>query len=78
MRVAVTGPGRPGTAGARETDYDFTLLDQVLPHPVYGKLYWVCVLNPSDTTFEAMRPLLAEAYELAVGRYAKRAAKNEP
>ena len=32
-------------------DYDFTALDQVMPHPVYGRMYWVCVLNPSDETF---------------------------
>src|SRR5690348_1968013 len=51
-------------------DYDFTALDQVMPHPVYGRMYWVCVLNPSDETFITnVRPLLAEAYELAVSRY---------
>src|SRR5690348_4778444 len=32
------------------SDYDFTTLDQVMPHPVYGRMYWVCVLNPGDKT----------------------------
>src|SRR5688500_5152804 len=34
--------------------HDFTALDRVMPHPVYGKMFWVCVLSPSATTFEAV------------------------
>ena len=49
---------------------DFTALDQFLPHPVYGKMYWVSVLNPGQATWETTRDLLAEAYETAVNRYA--------
>jgi len=49
--------------------HDFTALDQIMPHPVYGKMYWVCVLNPSDATFEAIKPLLAEAYEAAASKH---------
>src|SRR3954463_1237927 len=30
---------------------DFTALDQLMPHPVYGNMFWVCVLSPSDSTF---------------------------
>lgn len=57
-------------SGATSNDYDFTVLDQVIPHPVYGRMYWVSVLNPGDETFETqVRPLLAEAYKLAVNRY---------
>ena len=56
--------------------YDFTALDLLMPHPVYGRMYWVCVLNPSAETFQAeVRPLLAEAYDLDVAKYAKRAAR---
>ena len=54
------------------SSYDFTTLDQLMPHTVYGKMYWVCVLNPSDETFETkVRPLLTEAYEMAVIKYNK-------
>ncbi|HJT57008.1 MAG TPA: DUF6194 family protein [Ktedonobacteraceae bacterium] len=57
------------------SDYDFTALDQVMPHPVYGRMYWVCVLNPGQETFETkVRQLLAEAYELAVSKYKRLAA----
>jgi hypothetical protein len=51
------------------SNYDFTALDQLLPHPVYGRMHWVCVLNPSEETFEALKPLLEEAYTLAVKKY---------
>ena len=64
-------PSPPGAAGVVDTGHDFTALDQILPHPVYAPQSWVCVLNPSDATFEAMRPLLVEAYDLAVQRYAR-------
>src|SRR5438874_502400 len=59
-----------------EGEYDFTALDRIMPHPVYGKMYWVCVLNPGEATFESVRSLLAEAYEMAVSKYAKRAASE--
>lgn len=49
-------------------EHDFTALDTVMPHPVYGINHWVCVLSPSASTFENLKPLLAEAYEIAVRR----------
>jgi hypothetical protein len=73
-------PSEPSTTGegdAEDGGYDFTALDQLMPHPVYGRMYWVCVLNPSDSTFETVvRPLLAEAYDMDVSKYAKRAARR--
>ncbi len=48
---------------------DFTQLDVLLPHPVYGKNHWVCVLNPSDATFDSLTPLIAEAHRIAKSRY---------
>ncbi len=51
------------------TGHDFTKLDELMPHPIYAPMMWVCVLSPSDTTFERIKPLLAEAYNLAVKRY---------
>jgi hypothetical protein len=74
-RPSQRSPSGEGDAGGGGRD--FTALDQLMPHPVYGRMYWVCVLNPSDATFETVvRPLLAEAYEMAVSKYAKRAARR--
>ncbi len=68
-------PAAPG-AGTEHT-YDFTALDQLLPHPVYGRQHWVCVLNPSAATFDqVVRPLLDEAYALAARKRARRAARG--
>jgi hypothetical protein len=61
-------PSAKGTAAEADAGYDFTVLDQLLPHPVYAPQSWVCVLNPSAETFERLRPLPAEAY----GRVARR------
>jgi uncharacterized protein DUF6194 len=49
-----------------------------MPHPVYGRMLWVCVLNPSDETFETkVRQLLAEAYDLTVSKHKRRAIHME-
>lgn len=57
---------------------DFTVLDQLLPHPVYGTMFWVCILNPSPTTFAtAIQPLLTESYNKAVARETRRLARGE-
>ena len=66
-------PSHPSSGDSTSSDHDFTALDQVMPHPVYGRMYWVCVLNPSDETFETnVRPLLVEAYDLTVSKYERR------
>ncbi len=64
-------PPRPDADGVVDTDHDFTALDVVLPHPVYAPQFWVCVLNPGEKTFQAVRPLLGEAYHRSVKRHAK-------
>jgi hypothetical protein len=66
-------PSPPGADGVIDTGHDFAALDQLMPHPVYGHLFWVCVLNPGDATFQTVRTLLAEAYGTAVSKHAKRA-----
>ena len=73
LNIGVSKPTCQALFGADETagnDYDFAAFDRLFPHPVYGKMHWVGVLNPSDTTFrDTIRPLLAEAYEIAVRRH---------
>lgn len=53
-------------------EHDFTALDTLMPHPVYGENHWVSVLNPSEATFAQIRPLLDEAYAIAVRRNRER------
>lgn len=66
-----------GTGDADANSYDFTALDQLMPHPTYGKMFWVCVLNPTEATFQSVQPLLAESYSLAANRDRRRRKKSE-
>jgi hypothetical protein len=61
-----------GADGLRVEEYDFSVLDTLMPHPEYAAQSFLCVLSPSDATFQQLRPLLAEAYERAVKRYNRR------
>ena len=75
LNIGVSKPTFQGLFGTSKVDvsaYDFTALDTIMPHPDYAPQSWICVLNPSDTTFHKLRPLLSEAYELAVRRASRR------
>lgn len=65
--------GHPASEDStRNAGYDFAALDRLMPHPAYAPQSWVCVLNPSPDTFEAVKPLLAEAYARVATRHASR------
>lgn len=59
-----------------DTGYDYTVLDTLLPHPVYAGQHWVCVVAPGAATMEVLRTLLDEAYKLAVRKYDNQAARH--
>jgi len=59
-------------------NYDFAASDVLMPHPVYGPNHFVCILNPSDASFQEIRPLLDEAYRIASGRVERRSARRQP
>lgn len=63
--------------GVINTGHDFTALDQLMPHPIYAPMSWICVLNPNETTFETVKQLLAEAYEVDVKKHSKHVAHAE-
>ncbi|MDE7390089.1 MAG: hypothetical protein K2M82_04020 [Lachnospiraceae bacterium] len=67
-----TIPKRPDKGGIVDMPYDFCVTNQIIPHPVYGWMSWICSLNPSEKTFEELKPLIQEAYEYAKEKYAKR------
>ncbi len=73
LNIGVSKATFQGLFAAAGTDgYDFTARDVLMPHPVYGRQYWVSVLNPTDATFDGLRPMLAEAYRLVVDRNARK------
>lgn len=65
-------PKRPEKGGIVDMPYDFTTINQIIPHPVYAWMRWICVLNPSANTFDKLKPLINEAYEYAKEKYAKK------
>lgn len=60
------------TATNDESAIDYTTLDEVMPHPVYGAQGWLSVLNPGPATDETVRSLLVEAHDRARARYEKK------
>ncbi len=66
-----------GTDGVNIKGYDFTILDVIMPHPEYAQYHFICVLSPSEKTFEKIRALLAEAYDIAARRFASQGKDNE-
>ena len=58
-----------GSAKVDLSNYDFTALDVIMPHPDYAQQWFICVLSPSEQTFEKIQPLLEEAYQIAVRRF---------
>jgi hypothetical protein len=53
-------------------NYDFTIVDRIMPHPHYAAQHFVCVLNPGEATLTRVHEMLGEAYELAVRRKKKK------
>lgn len=65
-------PNRPGKGGVVDMPFDFSAVDQILPHPVYAWMGWVCALNPSEQAFQGLKPLIQEGYEYAKEKYRKK------
>lgn len=75
LNVGVSRQTFESLFGSNKVDvssYDFTALDTIMPHPDYAPQSFICVLNPSESTFETLKSMLAEAYEIARQRYLRR------
>jgi hypothetical protein len=59
-----------------DTGFDYATEDRLMPHPHYAAQYWVCVVNPGETTFEEVKPLLAEAHTIAARKALRRATRR--
>ncbi len=62
-----------GPERADVSRYDYTALDRFMPHPDYAPQNWICVLSPGQETLDRTQTYLAEAYEIAQARNARRA-----
>jgi hypothetical protein len=63
LNIGVSKATFDATVGTLK-DPDYTALDELMRHPVYAMQHWLCILNPSEATFEkVVKPLLSEAHE---------------
>jgi hypothetical protein len=60
----------PAAHAEHHTEYDYTALDLLIPHPVYAVQGWASILNPGAENAEKVRSLLAEAHARAKRRRA--------
>lgn len=58
-------PKRPTKGKIIEGEYDFALINKLQPHPIYGWMRWVAIVNPTQKSFNTFIPLLRESYEKA-------------
>lgn len=65
LSIFGTIPKRPQKGGIVEAPYDFQEADLITPHPVYGWMCWVSVINPQEQTFSRCLSLLDDAYQKA-------------
>lgn len=51
---------------------DFAAADVFNPHPVYGALGWICVVDPGEQTADTVVQLLREAHDASRARFERR------
>lgn len=56
-------PQKKGFKAYIDTNIDFTEEDKIFPHPVYGAMYWISVINPSEKTFESLKDYMHAAFD---------------
>lgn len=57
---------------------DHAAADCVMPHPVYGALGWISVVNPGERTTDTVVRLLRSAHDAARARFARRHDPGRP
>ena len=67
-----TQPPRPAKGCSIEGPWVHTQLNTIMPHPVYGWMSWIAVLNPDDQTFEHSKLLIESAHNRAKTTFDKR------
>lgn len=69
-------PKRPVKGQIVDLPIDFTVLDQIIPHPIYTWMGWVCVNNPGKDTLDCFLVLMDCSYEKAKRAYIKKISHN--
>jgi hypothetical protein len=68
----LTGESAHDFAAHEHSAYDFSEADTILPHPVYGSLGWIAVVNPGERTSAFLLELLRSAHDAERRRVERR------
>ena len=72
IEIFGTKPKRPQKGEIIDGSWDFTELNKLTPHPVYGWMGWVAILNPTQEALSELKPYLHRSYEKAQQSFKKR------
>ena len=65
-------PKRPSKGCIIDTGHDFTQQNVLMPHPIYGWMSWVQILNPTPAKFDELLVLIQQAHKNAVDKFNKK------
>ena len=68
LNLGISGPTFRKLFPDPDATWDWTRLDTLMPHPEYARQHWVCIVSPSEQSFETLKPLLLEAHGIAAKR----------
>jgi hypothetical protein len=58
--------------------FDFSVLDRVIPHPVYATQGWICILMPGEQAADQVTALITHAHRRAKDRYERSRRAGRP
>lgn len=64
-------PFKPGIGGYVDSGIDFTEENRLFPHPFYGTMNWVSIVNPTEQSYQQLKGFLEYAYARAKNNYEK-------
>ncbi|TEY03109.1 hypothetical protein ELQ16_03970 [Campylobacter sp. US33a] len=53
-------------------NYDFSMLDFIMPHLIYAYMGYICINNPSRKNFEIFKGDLGLSYQKVIKTYQKK------
>ncbi len=68
-------PKRPSKGEVIKGNYDFSIENIIMPHPIYGWMSWVQILSPSDEMMNNYLNLIDISYEKAKVKFQERTKK---
>ena len=67
-------PKRSVKGGVVSTGHDFTILNELMPHPIYAWMCWAQILSPTTEKFAEILPLIIEAHSAAANKFEQKTA----